>query len=683
MPVRIHLGAGVFQTAGISRASNFDGSVNNSVYYTFWQVKDWWDIGGASEYGTTIQLLPNSILSPSALGSGTSQSDWFVIGPIYDSQINGPDALHSFIAHDFKIDGNFQNQSIQWGVCVGVTSVSTLYRNINVINCGTGIPVEYFLFTIRSSGPGNGSGGWGGVGYGTFDNCSVSGTVYGTQDDAICFNDEGQASVNLISIIRNCSVTYTGTTPMAMAYCPVGGLNPIGGGTNGAASSLVINNYAYGCKDSVYSDTGYFDNTEVIGNRFFNTNEGVTVSGNYSDNLIVKDNFITLDQGGAAFMFWNPNTNGRITGNTVLLDGTNTVGTFFSNMFSTLAANSFQIDNNTMDSRLTGFANPIAFTGFNNTALTGFPVTALTTTNTILPFQVPLVGASTSAGLSLNYTGSNGIFTISGTPNLSSTATVLGGTAATLSVSGTASIPSWSETLTSGTATFTITGTGSGQQAMFFQTGSENLSRNISSTVPAVATPIMLFLNDNSAVNNSTTQSQIYVKNSFTMGGGGAGHVGITLDKGASNLSACFNFCSVGTSEWDCGISDDLNFHLRDTVHNNKIFNVFQGAPAYSENIFSTGDVVIDGNNATDDGYALQTPSLALTGSSAGAVTLTSGVGTVVNSSFTTSTAMAFPTISSSSGTLSGPPSVIMYSGSAKFIGGAGDNSTYNWRAIH
>ena len=131
------------------------------------------------------------------------------------------------------------------------------------------------------------------------------------------------------------------------------------------------------------------------------------------------------------------------------------------------------------------------------------------------------------------------------------------------------------------------------------------------------------------SVSNSVTQALLYVKNTLATSNG---QVGLSLDKGASNATAAFNFLTAGTAQWDCGISDDNNFHVRDAVNAYaKVFNITQGAGANALNIGASGAVTMAGTlavtgattltgNLTSNGALISTPQ-ALTG--AGAVNVT------------------------------------------------------------
>lgn len=108
----------------------------------------------------------------------------------------------------------------------------------------------------------------------------------------------------------------------------------------------------------------------------------------------------------------------------------------------------------------------------------------------------------------------------------------------------------------------------------------------------------VLNINSEEAINNSSvTQAQVYIKNSKAANNA---HATIVVDKGAAGAGAGFGFLSAGTAEWDAGILDDNNFHIRDTVANHKIFNLTQGAPANSFNVTSAGHVGINTTAAAD-----------------------------------------------------------------------------------
>ena len=119
------------------------------------------------------------------------------------------------------------------------------------------------------------------------------------------------------------------------------------------------------------------------------------------------------------------------------------------------------------------------------------------------------------------------------------------------------------------------------------------------------------------SVSNSVTQALLYVKNTLATSNG---QVGLSLDKGASNATAAFNFLTAGTAQWDCGISDDNNFHVRDAVNAYaKVFNITQGAGANALNIGASGAVTMAG-------------TLAVTG----ATTLSGGLAVNTTGSITT-----------------------------------------------
>ena len=119
---------------------------------------------------------------------------------------------------------------------------------------------------------------------------------------------------------------------------------------------------------------------------------------------------------------------------------------------------------------------------------------------------------------------------------------------------------------------------------LFTVTGAGNLG--IGSSTPNN----LLTIQNGSAITNSVTQAQLYIKNTLNANNG---HASAVLDKGNSAASAAFGFLSAGVSEWDAGIIDSNNFIIRDTVNNRKVLTLEQGAPANSLYLNSSGNIGI------------------------------------------------------------------------------------------
>lgn len=90
-------------------------------------------------------------------------------------------------------------------------------------------------------------------------------------------------------------------------------------------------------------------------------------------------------------------------------------------------------------------------------------------------------------------------------------------------------------------------------------------------------------------IGNSITQAFIYVANSFA---GAQGHANITLDKGATNATASFNFCTGGALEWDVGTYNG-NVYFREWTGGNMAIVFETGAPADALRVkATTGNVM-------------------------------------------------------------------------------------------
>lgn len=363
----IHIGAGVFYTGGIPRLSPSTGlTTGSNAYYNCPQIKDGWVVKGAPGYGTTLRLANNAAQSE-PLVSG-SDNEWYVIGPIYDSQPGLPDYITRFEIDDLLIDGNVQNQN--WGgagtgavTAAGLTAqYYSTYRRVQAINCGyTGPGGEIIDFlaarTFNTTGPC----------YAIIDSCMVSGTVYGSDGDGIVENaGEGNPAINLISTISNCSVTTTGTQTLNIGIAVADGSN---------SNAYVVNNYVSRCNDGIYSDTGYFDRITVTGNRLIGDGLGITIYGLSASNLLFSNNYITTRQGGNSF-FGNTNpASGTITDNTMILDGTaSSAGAILNNGGG---SGKWIISNNQIGVGMVINTGTAAIYGFGNKFTDGTDVTAL------------------------------------------------------------------------------------------------------------------------------------------------------------------------------------------------------------------------------------------------------------------------------------------------------------------
>jgi hypothetical protein len=333
---------------------------------------------------TTIRLLPGitgTVSSTLVSGTYVVPQDWQVLGPGYDtnplpSEIwgagpPGPDANHYFDCEDIIFDGNIQNEGAS-EINAGITSVCAIYRRIGVVNMGneldTGEMVELFVRSLYGLG----------TSYAMFDHCWVSGTAFGlTPPDALCGTTEGDngSGVRFNADTIGCSVTYTGTQSIALAY-----------GISTGSNSYVryINNYEDGASYGINADTGIFDNQQVLGNTFLNSGYAILYNGGASSkNLLIANNFIRVPTAGVAFQMngnGSPQT-GRITGNTVVDGGRGGSYVLSAASLYSGTAGKLQVDNNWISPTL-GVSGS-GWVGFWNMASSGTGFSALN--NTVFP----------------------------------------------------------------------------------------------------------------------------------------------------------------------------------------------------------------------------------------------------------------------------------------------------------
>lgn len=93
------------------------------------------------------------------------------------------------------------------------------------------------------------------------------------------------------------------------------------------------------------------------------------------------------------------------------------------------------------------------------------------------------------------------------------------------------------------------------------------------------------------AILNSIVQAQVYIRNSLAAA---QGHATITLDKGATNAVAAFNFCTGTALEWDVGVYLG-NIYFREWTGGAMCVVFETGAPADSLRVKASGQVECSG----------------------------------------------------------------------------------------